>query len=154
MNGRYNMNIKKFKIKGNEEILINVEKITSVLPTCESKNEVLLYFGEDCVRVNGTMEEVFEILSEVPTDVALKPITEDVKVTDSFIRYNYEDPSEGIEEYSSIQELFNETTYFYHNTFADEEDYEPDKEYNTIVDCIDLWEGNGYGIARVLKGRY
>ena len=42
MNGRCNMNIKKFKIKGNEEILINVEKITYVLPTCESKNEVLL----------------------------------------------------------------------------------------------------------------
>lgn len=148
------MNIKKFKRYNNQDVLINVEKITSVI-TSEKESETLIYFNDDdCVRIKATLEEVANILSEVPTDVALKPITEDVKVTDSFIRYDYEDPSEGIEEYSSIQELFNETTNFYHNTFADEEDYEPDKEYNTIVDCIDLWEGNGYGIARVLKGRY
>ena len=77
-----------------------------------------------------------------------------VKVPYTFIRYNYEDESEPIEVYPGLLEMFNETTQFYHNTFADEEDYDENREYSDLLDCIDLWEGNGYGIAQVLKGRY
>lgn len=76
------------------------------------------------------------------------------KQTNIFIRYNYEDESEPIAVYYNLLELYNETTQFYHNTFADEENYDKDREYVTLIDCIDLWEGNGYGIAQVLKGRY
>lgn len=71
-----------------------------------------------------------------------------------FIRYDVEDINEGVEEYSSLQELYEETTYFYHNTFADEEGYDENREYNNLQDCVDLWEGNGYGIAQVVEGTY
>ena len=71
-----------------------------------------------------------------------------------FIRYNYEDESEGIQVYNGELELFNETTQFYHDTFSDEEDYDENAEYTTVLDCVDLWEGNGYEIAQVIKGRY
>lgn len=68
-----------------------------------------------------------------------------------YIRYDYEDINEGVYEYDDLQDLMKETTYFYHQTFADEEDYDENREYTTLQDCVDLWEGNGYGIAEVLK---
>ena len=71
-----------------------------------------------------------------------------------FIRYDYEDESEPIQVYHGELELYNETTQFYHDTFADEEDYDENKEYTTVIDCVDLWEGNGYGLAQVIRGRY
>ena len=74
--------------------------------------------------------------------------------TTTFIRYNYEDTEEPIALYHGELELYNETTQFYHDTFANDEDYDENREYTTVLDCVDLWEGNGYGLARVLKGRY
>lgn len=70
-----------------------------------------------------------------------------------YIRYDYEDESEPIEVYDGELELYNETTYFYHQTFADEDGYDEDLEFNTVQDCVDLWEGNGYGIAQVIRSR-
>jgi len=81
-------------------------------------------------------------------------MTTDLNYTNTFIRYNYEDEDEMVEVYHGELELYNETTQFYHNTFADEEDYDENKEYTNVLDCVDLWEGNGYGIAQVIKGRY
>ena len=75
-------------------------------------------------------------------------------VPHTFIRYNIEDEDEHFSIYHGELELFNETTQFYHDCFSDEEDYDENKEYTTVIDCVDLWEGNGYGIAQVLKGRY
>ena len=72
-------------------------------------------------------------------------------VPNTFIRYNLEDIDEGVEIYYGLLELFKETTEFYHNTFADDEEYDENKEYTSLQDCIDLWEGNGYGIAQALK---
>ena len=71
-----------------------------------------------------------------------------------FVRYNYEAPDEGIEVYSGELDLYNDTTRFYHDTFADEEGYDADREYTTVLDCVDLWEGNGYAITQEIKGRY
>ena len=51
-------------------------------------------------------------------------MTTDLNYTNTFIRYNYEDEDEMVEVYHGELELYNETTQFYHNTFADEEDYD------------------------------
>ena len=75
-------------------------------------------------------------------------------IPETFIRYNIEDEDEHFTIYHGLLELLNETTQFYHDTFEDEDDYDENKEFTTLLDCIDLWEGNGYGIAQVLKGRY
>ncbi len=77
-----------------------------------------------------------------------------VEYGNTFIRYDYEDESEPIEVYHGILELFQETTQFYHNTFNNEEDYDENREYSNLLECVDLWEGNGYGIAQVIRGRY
>ena len=59
------MNIKKFKRYNNQDVLINVEKITSVI-TSEKESETLIYFNDDdCVRIKATLEEVANILSEI-----------------------------------------------------------------------------------------
>lgn len=89
---------------------------------------------------------------------------ENVQTTGAFIRYNQEDIDEGLLWFNSLEELLKETTQFYHDTFAPSEfdldndmgddDYDENKEYTDLLDAIDLWEGNGYGIAQVLKGRY
>ena len=73
---------------------------------------------------------------------------------EQFVRYDIEDIDEHVSLYESLEELYKETTQFYHDTFADEEDYDENREYTTLLDCVDLWEGNGYGIAQVIKGRY
>ena len=75
-------------------------------------------------------------------------------VPNTFIRYNIEDEDEHVSVYHGLLELFKNTTEFYHDTFADEEDYDENKEYTTVLDCVDLWEGNGYGLAQVIRGRY
>ena len=75
-------------------------------------------------------------------------------IPETFIRYDIEDETEHISVYHGLLELLNETTQFYHDTFANEEDYDENKEFITLIDCIDLWEANGYGIAQVLKGSY
>ena len=81
-------------------------------------------------------------------------MTKDLQYANTFVRYDIEDEDEMVEVYHGELELYNETTQFYHNTFADEEDYDENKEYTTVLDCVDLWEGNGYGIAQVIRGRY
>lgn len=81
-------------------------------------------------------------------------MTKDLNYKNIFIRYNYEDEDETVDVYHGELDLYNETTQFYHDTFADEEDYDGDREYTTVLDCVDLWEGNGYGIAQVIRGRY
>ena len=142
--------IRILNFKG-DKFVVNVGTVTNIVPNGD--DECLIYFiGNDKMRVSGTIEEVAQALNEEPHEVAIQP--DEVKETETFIRYNYEDTEEGIQEYGSLEELYEETEYFYHNTFSDEEDYDSDKEFRTLVDCIDLWEGNGYGIARVLKGRY
>ena len=72
----------------------------------------------------------------------------------AFIRFNDEDITEPVVMYRGELELFNETTQFYHDTFANEDNYDEYREYTTVLDCVDLWEGNGYGLAQVIKGRY
>lgn len=67
-----------------------------------------------------------------------------------YIRYDFIN-DEFSDTYSDLQDLLDVTNEFYHETFQNEEGYKEDKKYTTLNDAIELWEGSGYGIARIIE---
>ena len=67
-----------------------------------------------------------------------------------FIRYDVEQ-DEVVATYKDLEELLYETNYFYHDTYKDEENYEPDLEIKTLEEAYELWEGNAWYIYQDVK---
>lgn len=62
-----------------------------------------------------------------------------------YYRYDWIN-NEMVDKYDSIENLLEETNYFYHNTFDCEEDYDENLEIQTVAEAYNLWEGSGYAI--------
>ena len=69
----------------------------------------------------------------------------------SYIRFDFINDNKFADIYDNLKELLEHTNYFYHETFRDEEEYNENKEFKTLKEAIILWEGSGYGIARIMK---
>ena len=137
-----------------------------ILNITDEKGNVIKEYAEGYKLLNKIVNDnyLLQTIHEVEVLFTLPAITIPFTVTQQhecqveykniFIRYDYEDEAEPIAVYNGELDLYNETTQFYHDTFADEEGYDENREYTNVLDCVDLWEGNGYGIAQVIKGRY
>jgi len=68
-----------------------------------------------------------------------------------YLRYDFVNDNEVIDIYDSEEDLIKVANEFYHDTFSTEEGYKEDLEVKTLNDAIELFEGSGYGIAKILQ---
>lgn len=67
-----------------------------------------------------------------------------------FLRYDFINDNEIVIIYDSLDDLLTDANEFYHDTFLNEECYQEDFEIKTLNDAIELFEGSGFGIAKIL----
>ena len=75
-----------------------------------------------------------------------------------YIIYDFINDNEIKEVFNSFKAFIVGTNEFYYDTFKYnndyiDDDYNENKEFKTLNECIELWEGSGFGVARVLKVR-
>lgn len=75
-----------------------------------------------------------------------------------YIVYDYINDNEIKEIYDNFKAFIIGTNEFYYDTFkynSDyiDDDYDENKVFRTLKECIELWEGSGFGVARVLKSK-
>lgn len=70
-----------------------------------------------------------------------------------YIIYDFINDDEIKEYCDSLKTLITRTNEFYYNTFIYEDDYDENKVFRTLKECIELWEGSGFGVARILKDK-
>lgn len=68
-----------------------------------------------------------------------------------FLRYDFVNDNEVVDIYDSEADLIKVANEFYHDTFSNEEGYKEDFEVKTLNDAIELFEGSGFGIAKILQ---
>lgn len=73
-----------------------------------------------------------------------------------YIIYDFINDNEIKEVFNSFKAFVVGTNEFYYDTFNYnsyyiDNDYDENKEFKTLNECIELWEGSGFGVARVLK---
>lgn len=61
-----------------------------------------------------------------------------------------EDKEEVTWHYDNEIDLIESTNEFYHETYRDEEGYNPQRMFKSIEECAELWEGNDYIIAKII----
>ena len=67
-----------------------------------------------------------------------------------YIVFDFINDNQIKEKYDSFEDLVKCTNEFYHDTFQNEEGYDENRKYITLDECIEIWEGSGFGVAEVL----
>lgn len=68
-----------------------------------------------------------------------------------YIIYDFINDDEIKEYCDSLKSFITRTNEFYYDTFIYDDDYDENKVFRTLKECIELWEGSGFGVARILK---
>lgn len=106
----------------------------------EEDPSIAFDYAYDCGRYDTLNEFKREFAGENETEEGTE-----------YIRFDFINDNEVADKYCSLEDLIKCTNEFYHETFQTEEGYDEGKEYKTLSDCVELWEGSGFGIAKVLK---
>lgn len=67
-----------------------------------------------------------------------------------FLRYDFINDNEIVTIYDSLDDLITDVNEFYHDTFTMEDDYDENFEIKNLNGAIELFEGSGFGIAKIL----
>lgn len=69
----------------------------------------------------------------------------------AYLRYDFINDNKTIDIYDSLEDLLKASNEFYQDNFSNDEDY--DENYcKTLKDAVEMWEGSGFGIAKILTG--